>query len=97
MGKIMDYVVSAMQKRRLRREAARKRKAQKEEARIEKDTARAVQVMEFNRQLYISCDGIPLIDIRYVGDVQAVLTDARKTRKEYIKINDIKIIRTDDK
>lgn len=93
----MDYVVSAMQKRRLRREAARKRKAQKEEARIEKDTARAVQVMEFNRQLYISCDGIPLIDIRYVGDVQAVLTDARKTRKEYIKINDIKIIRTDDK
>ena len=93
----MDYVVSAMQKRRLRREAARKTKAQKEEARIEKDTARAVQVMEFNRQLYISCDGIPLIDIRYVGDVQAVLTDARKTRKEYIKINDIKIIRTDDK
>lgn len=93
----MDYVVSAMQKRRLRREAARKRKAQKEEARIEKDTARAVQVMEFNRQLYISCDGIPLIDIRYVGDVQTVLTDARKTRKEYIKINDIKIIRTDDK
>lgn len=97
MGRIIDYVVSAMQKRRLHREEAHREEAHREEARIEKDTARVVQVMEFNRQLYISYDGIPLIDIRYVGDVQAVLSDARKTRKEYIKINDIKIIRTDDK
>lgn len=68
----------------------KERKAEQRKAIMRNESTKTVQVMEFQNQLYISYDGTPLIDIRFLGDVQVVLADARATREKYIESNIVK-------
>lgn len=66
------------------------RKAEQRKAVMQNESLKVVQVMEFQKQLYICYNNIPLIDIRYVENVQTVLNDARTIREKYIESNNIK-------
>ena len=52
---------------------------------VREEGLRLVQVMEFDGQLYISYNGIPLVNVKYVMDTQAVLENARSTRMRFIQ------------
>jgi hypothetical protein len=68
-------------------ETARRWRTDRQSARqqaTQKEGLQTVQVMEFEGQLYLSYNGIPLVDIRFVEDIHAVLKDARTTREKYI-------------
>lgn len=65
---------------------ARRWKQARDCARMEalrKDGQQAVNVMEFDGQLYLSCNGIPLVNTEYLPDIHPVLKDARSTREKY--------------
>ena len=56
------------------------RKAEQRKAVMQSESLKVVQVMEFQKQLYIC----------YVENVQTVLNDARTIREKYIESNNIK-------
>lgn len=82
MKKISEFVSAYLKGR-------KERKAERQKAVMRSESMKAVQVMEFQNQLYICYDNIPLIDVRYVENVQSVLNDARAIREKYIEINNI--------
>lgn len=65
------------------------RKAEQRKAVMQSESLKVVQVMEFQKQLYICYNNIPLIDIRYVENVNK-RNDARTIREKYIESNNIK-------
>lgn len=69
----------------------KERKAEQQKAVMQSESLKVVQVMEFQNQLYICYNNIPLIDIRYVDNVQSVLNEARAIREKYIESNNINI------
>ncbi len=82
MKKISEFVSAYLKGR-------KERKAERQKAVMRSESMKAVQVMEFQNQLYICYDNIPLIDVRYVENVQSVLNDARAIREKYIESNNI--------
>lgn len=82
MKKVIGFISAYLQGRKAR-------KAEQRKAAMQSESLKVVQIMEFQRQLYISYDNIPLIDIRYVEDVQSVLNEARAIREKYIESNSI--------
>lgn len=83
MGKISKFISAYLKGR-------QERKAEQQKAVMQSESLKIVQVMEFQNQLYICYNNIPLIDIRYVENVQTVLKEARTIREKYIESNNIK-------
>lgn len=83
MGKISNFISAYLKGR-------QERKAEQQKAVMQSESLKIVQVMEFQNQLYICYNNIPLIDIRYVENVQTVLKEARTIREKYIESNNIK-------
>ncbi len=67
----------------------KERKAEKQKAVMQSESLKVVQVMEFQKELYICYNNIPLINTRFVENVQSVLSDARAIREKYIESNNI--------
>lgn len=83
MKKISEFISAYFKGR-------RERKAEQLKAEMHSESLKVVQVMEFQNQLYICYNNIPLIDTRFVENLQSVLNDARKIREKYIESNYIK-------
>lgn len=84
MKKISEFISAYFKDR-------RERKAEQLKAEMQSESLKVVQVMEFQNQLYICYNNIPLIDTRFVENLQSVLNDARKIREKYIESNYIKL------
>lgn len=82
MKKISEFISAYLKGR-------KERKAEQQKAVMQSESLKVVQVMEFQNQLYICYNNIPLIDIR-LENVQSVLNDARTIREKYIESNNIK-------
>lgn len=66
------------------RERSRERRAEKRVKALEREAQRMVQVKEFGSVVYVSYDGVPLVDINgLVDDVPEVLNDIRATYVEW--------------
>ena len=65
MKKISEFISAYLKGR-------KERKAEQQKAVMQSESLKVVQVMEFQNQLYICYNNIPLIDIRYVENVQSV-------------------------
>lgn len=79
MKKISEFIYAYLKGR-------KERKAEQQKAVMQSESLKVVQVMEFQNQLYICYNNIPLIDIRYVENVQSVLNDARQSEKSISKV-----------
>lgn len=82
MERLSQYITDFISKR---REANKQKK--REELRMV--SLRTVQVKEFNGGLYLCHNGIPLVNLNYLSNVQEVLNDARTISNEYIEFNNI--------
>jgi hypothetical protein len=71
------------------REAARARREARAELRAEMENREAVQVTEYGGRLYISYEGMPLVDTSLCAvNWVSVLESARSVRKQYMKTRD---------
>lgn len=63
-------------------EAIRQQRAERMERSNEQQAGRRIQVREFNKQLCLAFDGIPILPLKDFDN--EVLTEARKTFNEYL-------------
>lgn len=84
MEKIMKIIMRIREWLQVQREERRKRSADKRVKALEREAQRMVQVKEFGSVVYVSYDGVPLVDINgLVDDVPEVLNDIRATYVEW--------------
>lgn len=70
-----------------RLEKAKQRREEKMELEMVEISKRTVQVKEFDGELYISHNGIPLVNLNYLQNSIDVLNNARKVSSKYIHNN----------
>lgn len=69
---------------RVQREERRKRSADKRQKELKRESMRMVQVKEFGGVVYVSYDGVPLVDVNSIVDsIPEALDDIRATYVEW--------------
>lgn len=83
MGKIMKIIMRVREWLRVQREERRKRSADKRQKELKRESMRMVQVKEFGGVVYVSYDGVPLVDVNSIVDsIPEALDDIRATYVE---------------
>lgn len=70
-----------------RLEKAKQRRKEKKALEMVEISKRTVQVKEFDGELYISHNGIPLVNLNYLQNSIDVLNNARQVSSKYIHNN----------
>lgn len=65
----------------------RQRRAERQKIAMHRESSKTVQITEFQGELYICYDRIPLINVRYLENVQSVLKEARQVRENYLMVD----------
>jgi len=86
MGKIMKIIMRVREWLRVQREERRKRSADKRQKELKRESMRMVQVKEFGGVVYVSYDGVPLVDVNSIVDsIPEALDDIRATYVEWME------------
>lgn len=86
MGKIMKIIMRIREWLKAIREESRKRRVQKRSGAIIREARQMVQVKEFGGIVYVSYDGVPLVDVNSIEDsIPEALDDIRATYVEWME------------
>lgn len=82
----MKIIMRVREWLRVQREERRKRSADKRQKELKRESMRMVQVKEFGGVVYVSYDGVPLVDVNSIVDsIPEALDDIRATYVEWME------------
>ena len=86
MKKIMKFIMGIREWLQMQRENNRKRCSEKHRKALACECRRMVQVKEFGGVVYVSYDGVPLVDVNSLVDsIPEALDDIRATYAEWME------------